>query len=80
MITIEKDSKAEEIYIHGSPESLRKFAQKLWMIAEKGESKGKHREQLTTKKNSVLELSAKLYGEPGKNSVIKKLTINSHVT
>ncbi|NTS76804.1 hypothetical protein HR060_07960 [Catenovulum sp. SM1970] len=75
MITIEKDAKAEEIFIHGSPESLREFAKKLWAISEKGETKGKHKEQLTTKKGSQIELSTKLQGEPRKHSVIKKLTI-----
>ncbi len=35
MLSIEKNSKAEEIFIHGSPEELREFAKKLWAIAEK---------------------------------------------
>ena len=74
MITIEKDKQAEEIFIHGSPESLREFAKELWAIAEKSESKGKHKKQLTTK--SEHELSTKLQGEKGKHTIIKKLTIS----
>lgn len=78
MITIEKDLKAEEIYIHGTPESLRELAKKLWGISEKGETKGKHKEQLTNKSSSDPELSSKLKGESGKHSVIRKLTISCH--
>jgi len=77
MITIEKDSTAEEIYIHGTPESLREFAKKLWAIAEKSETKGKHKEQITTKTDSDPQLSNQLQGEPNKHSIIKKLTISS---
>ena len=76
MITIEKDAKAEEFFIHGSPDSLREFAKKLWAISEKGDVKGKHKEQLTTKKGSDPELSSRLQGEPRKHSVVKKLTIS----
>lgn len=77
MLSIEKDKQAEEIFIHGSPQDLREFAKQLWAIAEKGETKGKHKEQLTTKSDSELQLSSKLAGEPAKHSVIKKLTICS---
>ena len=80
MITIEKDSNAEEVFIYGSPEDLRVLAKELWAIAEKGETKGKHREQLTTKTNSNIELSTKLHGEARKYSVIKKLSIISRNT
>jgi len=78
MITVEKDSKAEEVFIHATPEDLREFAKKLWAISEKAETKGKHKEQLTTKAGSDIELSAKVKGEPSKHSVIKKLTICSN--
>ncbi len=77
MITVEKDKQAEEIFIHGSPESLRDFAKKLWAIAEKSDTKGKYKEQLTPDSDSDTYLSTKLHGEPGKHSVIKKLTISS---
>jgi hypothetical protein len=50
MITVEKDAKAEEIFIHATPEDLREFAKTLWAISQKAELKGKHKEQLTTKK------------------------------
>lgn len=75
MISVEKDSKAEEICIHGTPESLREFAKKLWAIAEKSESKGKHKEQMTTKSNSEPELSTKLQGDSNQYRIVKKLTI-----
>tara|TARA_B100000767_G_C19473748_1_gene413249 strand:- start:367 stop:609 length:243 start_codon:yes stop_codon:yes gene_type:complete len=78
MITIEKDSKAEEVFIHATPEDLREFAKILWAISKKAETKGKHKEQLTTKLDSDVELSTKLKGEPNKHSVIKKLTICSN--
>ena len=77
MITIEKDANAEEIFIHATPEDLREFAKKLWAISEKADVKGKHKEQLTTKKGADVELSTVLQGEPNKHSVIKKLTISS---
>ena len=80
MLTIEKDSKAEEVCIHGTPESLRELAKKLWVIAEKSESIGKCQEQLTTEMGADPELSTKLQGEAGKYSVINKLTICGRAT
>lgn len=77
MIIIEKDTNAEEIFIHAAPEDLRGFAKKLWQISEKAEAKGKHKEQLTTKLDSDIELSTKPVTEGSKHSVIKKLTISS---
>ncbi len=71
MITVEKDSTAEEIFIHGTPEEIRDFAKKLWDISVKGDTKGKQTEQLTTKD----ELSSKLKGESHKHTVVKKLSI-----
>lgn len=79
MITIEKDAKAEEVFIHATPEDLREFAKTLWAISQKAELKGKHKEQLTTKKSSDVELSSIAKGDSGKHSVIKKLTIQSKV-
>jgi hypothetical protein len=40
MITIEKDTKAEEIFIHAAPEDLRGFAKKLWQMSEKAGGQG----------------------------------------
>ena len=80
MLSIEKDSTAEEIFIHGTPEALREFAKKLWAVAEKGEAKGKHKEHLTTKSSSDPELSTKLQGDPSKYSVVKKSSICSRVS
>jgi len=77
MITIEKDTKAEEIFIHAAPEDLRGFAKKLWEISEKAETKGKHKERLTTKLDSDIELSTRPLVDGGKHSVVKKLTISS---
>ena len=79
MLSIEKDSKAEEIFIHGSPEELREFAKKLWAIAEKTETKGKHKEQLSSQNSSEPQLSSKPQGEPGKHKVIKQLSICGRV-
>jgi len=75
MLTIEKDSKAEEICIHGTPESLRELAKKLWVIAEKSETQGKHHERITTAKGSDPELSTQLQGKAGEYSVINTLAI-----
>ena len=72
MITLEKDTNAEEIFIHGTPEDIRDFAKTLWDLSVKGDSKGKHTEQLTTKD----ELSSQLKGEARKHTVVKKLTIH----
>lgn len=77
MITIEKDAKAEEIFIHAAPEDLRFLAKKLWAISEKADVKGKHSEQLTTKLDSEIELATKPQGDPRKFTAIKKLTISS---
>ncbi len=79
MITIEKDSKAEEIFIHATPEDLREFAKKLWAISEKADTQGKHKEQLTTKRDADVFLSTELQSEPQKHSIIKKLTISSRI-
>jgi hypothetical protein len=79
MITIEKDTKAEEIFIHADPEELRGFAKKLWKISEKAEANGKHKEQFTTKLDSDIELSTKTLVGDGKHAIVKKLTISSSV-
>jgi len=76
MITVEKDTNAEEIFIHAAPEDLREFAKKLWAIAEKADTKGKHKEQLIATNSVDTWLSTKLQGEPRKHSVIKKLSIS----
>ena len=75
MLSIEKDQSAEHIYLHGSAEDLREFAKKLWAIAEKAETKGKHSEQLTTQPQSDPQLSTTLQGEPKKHRVIKTVNI-----
>lgn len=79
MITIEKDNNGEEIFIHAAPEDLRELAKKLWAISEKAETKGKHKEQFTTKQGANIELSTVLRGEPRKHSVVKKLTVSSSI-
>lgn len=76
MITVEKDTNAEEIFIHATPEDLREFAKQLWAISQKAETKGKHKEQLTANNSADAWLSSKLQGEPRKHAVIKKLTVN----
>ncbi|MCH2191233.1 MAG: hypothetical protein HRT56_05755 [Coraliomargarita sp.] len=77
MITVEKDSKAEEIVIHATPIELREFAKQLWAISEKAELKGKHKQQFTPKSGSEVELLTKVQGDPRKYSIVKKLTISS---
>jgi hypothetical protein len=79
MISVEKDTNAEEIFIHASPEDLREFAKRLWAISEKGDTKGRHKEQLTATNSPDSELLTKLQGEPNKHSVIRKLTISCRV-
>ena len=80
MITIEKDTKAEEIFIHAAPEDLRGFAKKLWQMSEKAEAKGKHKEQVTTKLDSDIELSTRPLAKGSQRLVVKKLTISSSTT
>lgn len=79
MITVEKDINAEEITIYAAPEDLRDFAKLLWQISEKAETKGKHKEQLSTKSSSEIPLSTKLKGEPKKHRIVKQLSIVSKV-
>lgn len=79
MITIERDSKFEEVFIHAAPEDLRGLAKKLWAISEKAEAKGKHSEELTAKDDSEIELSTKPIVDNGKHVVVKKLTVSSSV-
>lgn len=76
MITLEKDAKAEEIFIQASPEDLREFAKRLWAISEKGEQKGKHSETLTAGKGADPELSPRPAGNSRTHSVVKKLTVS----
>jgi DNA-binding transcriptional regulator PaaX len=80
MITIEKDTKAEEIFIHAVPEDLRGFAKKLWQMSEKADAKGRHKEQFTTKLDSDIELSTRPLAKGSQRSVVKKLTIFSSQT
>ena len=79
MITIEKDTNAEEIFIHATPEDLREFAKKLWALSEKADIKGKHKEQFTTQSSSDPQLSTRPKGDPKKVSVVKTLTISSSI-
>ena len=76
MITLEKDSNAEEVFIHATPEDLREFAKELWAISQKAETKGKHKEEMKASSGTGSWLSSKLQGEPRKHSIIKKLTIS----
>ncbi len=78
MITIEKDLKAEEIFIHATPEDLRELAKKLWAISEKADANGNYQEQLTTQAGADVELCKALKGESDQYSLIEKLTICSH--
>ncbi len=78
MLSIEKDSHAEEICIHGTPEDLREFAKKLWAIAEKGESRGVHQEQFSTSFSSDPELSTTLQGDSDEFSIVTRLTVCSY--
>lgn len=77
MITVEKDTKAEEIFIHAAPEDLRGLAKVLWEISEKAETMGKYKEQFTTKLDSDIELSNKPLVDGSKYRVVKRLTISS---
>ena len=78
MFTVEKNSKEDEVCIHGTPEDLREFAKKLWSIAEKSESKDSYQEQITNLADSDLELSTKLQGDAEKYSAMTKLTVCGH--
>jgi hypothetical protein len=79
MITIERDSNFDEVFIHAAPEDLRFLAKKLWAISEKAEANGEHSEQLSSDDYSEIELSTKPKLDNGKNTVVKKLTISSSV-
>ena len=77
MITIEKNLNDDEVAIHATPEDLREFAKMLWAISEKADLKGKHKEQLTTKKTDDVWLSTKRQGDARHYGIIKKLLIHS---
>lgn len=79
MIFIEKDVNAEEMFIHAAPEDLRGLAKKLWAISQEAEEKGKHKEQLTSKDDSDIELSSMPREGSCKRGVVQKLTISSAV-
>ena len=76
MITVEKDAKAEEIFIHASPEELRGFAKKLWSISEKAEVRGEYKEQLSPKDESDIELLTTPHQDPRTHGIVTKLTIS----
>ena len=78
LLSIEKDSKAEEIRLHGSPESLRMLAKKLWAIAEQAETSGHFSEQLTSHKGAEPELTTQLQGDPKTFSLVHTLGIHGH--
>ncbi len=77
MLTVEKEKKSEQIYIHGSPEKLKWLAQKILNIAEASESNGKAHEHFMTTEWAGDELTSELQGSEEEFSLINKLTIYS---
>lgn len=78
MLTVEKDAKAQTMCLHGSPESLRMLAKKLWAIAEKAESEGHYHEQLSSQTGVEPTLTTQLQGKSGQYTLVHKLGIFGH--
>ena len=76
MITVEKNTKTDEVVIHAEPEDLRFFAKLLWGISEKAETMGAHSERFSTMDDSEIELSVKPHSDAGTHSVCTTLTIS----
>jgi len=75
MLTVEKDIKGEQIYIHGSPEKLRWLAAKLESIASYAELHGNSHDHLMTSEWGGNELSSELKGKSESHSLINHLII-----
>ena len=75
-LSLEKNHDASEIYLHGSPESLRILAKKLWAIAEAAENQGQHSEQLSTS-GADAELTSHLQGDAADFSLLHHLVISA---
>jgi hypothetical protein len=75
MLTVEKDIKGEQIFIHGSPEKLRWLAAKLESIANYAESHGASHEHLMTPEWGGNELSSELQGKVESHSLVNHLII-----
>ena len=62
MLTVEKDSEAQQIFIHGSPEKLRWLASRLVTIANTAEKSGRSHDHFMTAEWGGGELTSKLQG------------------
>ncbi len=78
LLTVEKDANAEEICLHGTPESLRMFAKKLWAIADAAETDGNHHQRLNTREGPEPDLTTELQGDAASYSLVHTLTVYGH--
>ncbi|MBQ4834791.1 Imm32 family immunity protein [Pseudoalteromonas luteoviolacea] len=78
MLTLEKDEKAEQVFIHASPEKLRWLASRLEAIAAQAEKSGNAHDHLMTEDWGGHELTNELIGNPESREIINHLVIYGH--
>ncbi len=75
MLTVEKDKEAEQIFIHGSPEGLRRLASRLEAIAAETEKSGSSHDHFMTEEWGGNELSSEVQGGKESHSLINHLIV-----
>ncbi len=78
LLTVEKDAHAEEICLHGTPESLRMFAKHLWAIADAAETAGNHHQRFSSHEGAEPDLTTELQGDAARYSLVHTLTVHGH--
>lgn len=78
MLTIEKDRKAEQIFIHASPEKLRWLVSRIEAIASQAEKTGNSHDHFMTEDWGGHELTNELIGNPESRELINHLVIYGH--
>ncbi len=78
MLTVEKDDKAEQVFIHGTPERLRWLASRIEAIANEAEKSGHSHDHFMTEDWGGEELSNELQGKSESSGLINQMIIYGH--
>ena len=75
MLTVEKDNKAEQIYIHGSPEKLRWLASRIETIASEAEKTGHSHDHFMAPDWGGDELTNEVQGAKESHALVNHLIV-----
>jgi hypothetical protein len=75
MLTVEIDTKAQQVFVHGNPKGLRYLAMRLEAIASTAEAEGHSHDHLMTDAWGGKELSGEQQGAPESATLINHLIV-----